>query len=169
VKGDFHARFRENVRVRFLCVTRLADIVKDNTKSNEIEPKNKKIMFEQLTLVSALLGGFAFTFLGAILSKIDSKKLTSVMVIISALTATMFFLCTLGWALFGKASIEDLNESAKSKHKYLFMIFIFGIVLFNVLLAMSGWIRSKNVGIATTIIGVFAFLSLMFLFKGSIS
>jgi len=126
-------------------------------------------MFEQLTLVSALLGGFALTFLGAILSQNDTKKLTSAMVIISALTATMFFLCTLGWALFGKASVEDLNELARSKHKYLFIIFIFGIVLFNVLLAMSGWMRSRNVGITTIIIGVFSFLSLMFLFKGSIS
>lgn len=126
-------------------------------------------MFEQLTLVSALLGGFSFTFLGAILSKNDSNKLTSVMVVISALTATMFFLCTLGWALFGGASIESLNELAISKHKYLFKIFILGILLFNVLLAISGWIRSKNVGIVTTIIGVFAFVSLLFLFKGSIS
>jgi len=81
----------------------------------------------------------------------------------------MFILCTLGWALFGNASIEDLSELAKSKHKYLFIIFIFGIVLFNVLLAMSSWIRSKNMGITTTIIGVFAFLSLIFLFKGGIS
>jgi hypothetical protein len=126
-------------------------------------------MFQQLTLVSALLGGFAFTFLGAILSKNDSKKLTSVMVAISALTATMFFLCTLGWALFSNASIESLSELAIRKHKYLFKVFICGIVLFNILLALSGWIRSRNVGIVTTIIGVFAFLSLMFLFKGSAS
>lgn len=126
-------------------------------------------MFEQLTLVSALLGGFAFTFLGAILSKNDSNKLTSVMVVISALTATMFFLCTLGWALFGNAPIESLNELAINKHKYLFKIFVLGIFLFNVLLGMSGWIRSKNVGIVTTIIGVFALISLLFLFKGSIS
>ena len=126
-------------------------------------------MFEQLTLVSALLGGFAFTFLGAILSKNDNKHLTSVMVSIAALTATMFFLCTLGWALFGNSSIESLNGLALSKHKYLFKIFIIGIILFNTLLAMSGWVRSKNVGIVTTIIGVFAFLSLLFLFKGSIS
>lgn len=126
-------------------------------------------MFEQLTLVSALLGGFAFTFLGAILAKDDNKKLTSLVVVLSALTATMFFLCTLGWALFGKSSIEDLQGLAKSKHKYLFSIFILGIVLFNVLLAISGWIRSKNVGILTTVIGIFAFISLIFLFKGSIS
>lgn len=126
-------------------------------------------MFEQLTLVSALLGGFAFTFLGAILAGNDGKKMSNVMVIISALTATMFFLCTLGWALFGKASIEDFNELAKSKHKYLFSIFVIGIVMFNVLLAMSGWMRSKKVGIVTTVIGVFAFFSLMFLFKGSLS
>ncbi|MCB0540361.1 MAG: hypothetical protein H6607_13310 [Flavobacteriales bacterium] len=126
-------------------------------------------MFERLTLVSALLGGFAFTFLGAILSKNDNKNLTSVMVAISALTATMFFLCTLGWAVFGSSSIEAINPFALRKHKYLFMIFIIGLILFNILLAMSGWVRSKKVGIVTTIIGVFAFLSLLFLFMGSIS
>ena len=27
VKGDFQARFRENVRVKFHCVTRLGDIL----------------------------------------------------------------------------------------------------------------------------------------------
>jgi len=25
MKGDFHVRFRENVKVKFLCVTRLCD------------------------------------------------------------------------------------------------------------------------------------------------
>lgn len=125
-------------------------------------------MFEQLTLVAALLGGFTFTFLGAILSKNDNKNLTSVMVVVSALTATMFFLCTIGWILFSNSSIEDLNTLASSKHKYIFTIFIIGIILFNTLLAISGWVHSKNVGIVTTIIGVFAFLSLLFLFMGSI-
>lgn len=126
-------------------------------------------MFEQLTLVSALLGGFAFTFLATMLAENDDKKLISLMIIISALTATMFFLCTLGWSLFGKASIEDLSKLNLSKHKFLFLLFVFGILLFNVLLAMSGWTRSKKVGVITTSIGVFAFISLMFLFKGSIS
>jgi len=126
-------------------------------------------MFEQLTLVSALLGGFAFTFLGAMLTTNDTRKLTSVMVAISSLTATLFFLCTLGWAFFGKGDIELLSELPQSKHKYLSIIFLLGLILFNVLLAMSGWIRSRNVGIVTTIIGVFALISLLFLFKGSIS
>jgi len=36
VKGDFQARFRENVRVKFPCVTRLADIL-----SESVEKKHK--------------------------------------------------------------------------------------------------------------------------------
>lgn len=126
-------------------------------------------MFEKLTLVSALLGGFAFTFLATMLSVKDDKKLNSIMIVISAFAATMFFLCTLGWTLFGNASIQDLSVLNHSKHKYLFLLFVVGILLFNILLAMSGWTRSKKVGIVTTTIGVFALVSLMYLFKGSIS
>ena len=127
-------------------------------------------MYEHLTLVSALLGGFAFTFLGAILSLNDNKKLASWLVVISALTATMFFLCTLGWAFFARATeFDELSELSKSKHKYLSLIFFIGILLFNVLLGMSGWLRSKKVGIQTVLIAFFALVSLLFLFRGSIS
>ena len=31
MKGDFHVRFRENVRVKFPCVTRLCGIIKNET------------------------------------------------------------------------------------------------------------------------------------------
>jgi hypothetical protein len=39
VKGDFHARFCENVRVKFPCVTRLAENLKDLTICNKIIKK----------------------------------------------------------------------------------------------------------------------------------
>jgi hypothetical protein len=32
MKGDFHVRFRENVGVKFPCVTRLADSLKKTQK-----------------------------------------------------------------------------------------------------------------------------------------
>ena len=35
VKGDFQARFRENVGVKFPCVTRLADIVEKPSRNKE--------------------------------------------------------------------------------------------------------------------------------------
>ena len=41
VKGDFQARFRENVRVKFPCVTRLAVILpndRTNSTDKDIEP-----------------------------------------------------------------------------------------------------------------------------------
>jgi len=36
VKGDFHARFRGNVGVKFPCVTRLAVIVKRQTDNSQL-------------------------------------------------------------------------------------------------------------------------------------
>lgn len=127
-------------------------------------------MFEHLTLVSALLGGFVFTFLGAILSLNESKKMASPLIVIAALTATMFFLCTLGWSFFvNAAEASELSELSRIKHQYLTILFLIGIILFNVLLALTGWLRSKKVGIITLLIAVFALFSLVFLFKGSIS
>jgi hypothetical protein len=86
----------------------------------------------------------------------------------AALSGLSLRLCTLGWALVGKTSYEDLSEFGKTKHSYLFSLFALGILLFNVLLAMSGWMRSRKLGMVTTAFGVFAFISLMFLFKGSL-
>jgi len=34
MKGDFHVRFRENVKVKFLCVTRLAAMSGDSSLEN---------------------------------------------------------------------------------------------------------------------------------------
>ena len=45
MKGDFHVRFRENVRVKFPCVTRLVSMLSDNhvkTKNHVIQEENEK-------------------------------------------------------------------------------------------------------------------------------
>ncbi|MBI1267964.1 MAG: hypothetical protein GC193_11100 [Cryomorphaceae bacterium] len=127
-------------------------------------------MSDNLTLVSALLGGFSFTFLGSILNHNDGKRITAILVVLSVLAATMFFLCTLGWSFFDeKVDFSEMSDLTKSKHKYLSKIFFIGILLFNVLLGLSGWKQSKMVGYVTTLIAVFAMFSLAFIFKGSIT
>ena len=41
MKREFHVRFRENARVRFLCVTRLALILRHHDINETKDNKNK--------------------------------------------------------------------------------------------------------------------------------
>ena len=50
MKGDFHVRFRENVGVKFLCVTRLPAIIEQHPNKSAQIPKLPSSRIKYLTL-----------------------------------------------------------------------------------------------------------------------
>jgi hypothetical protein len=125
-------------------------------------------MFEQLGLISAILGGFAFTFVGAILTIDRSHGIVSAAYLIGVVTAVIFFVCTVGWSLmsFAELSKSDLiMETLREKHRLLSFFFIMGIFSLNCSLALSGFIRSRITGIVSTIIATIGLIAILYIIK----
>lgn len=118
---------------------------------------------EQLGLISAVLGGFAFTFLSALLPLSSDSRLLNTLFTLSVLTSAMFFICALGWSLIGWSqmttpadSIGHIPPGFEAKHQLLSILFIGGIVALNTCLGLIGWMRSRVTGAMTTVVAAVA-------------
>lgn len=67
-------------------------------------------MIEQYGLISAVLGGFAFTFVGAILAMNDKRKIIDLAFLLGVISASIFFICALGWTLIAPGYAEQLDN-----------------------------------------------------------
>lgn len=124
-------------------------------------------MFRQLAFVSALVGGFAFAFVGVLLVAPLQSRIVSWTAGISMAATSGLVVCALGWSLGASvvlvgtsmepgADRSSLLASLNIMHPRLSLMFITSIFLFLCSLGLSGWIRSRNLGVISTCIAVLA-------------
>ena len=125
--------------------------------------------YQQFAFINAILGGFAFSFLGVLLT-VDSKhRVVSWITAITAGAAACFIIATLGATFSGIAVIAaaakevPLSASLLALRKPMSLIFLGGVLLLLVSLGMSGWLRSRILGIVTTIIAILAVFGAVFM------
>jgi hypothetical protein len=135
-----------------------------------LKPELTAEMFRQLAFISALVGGFAFAFVGVLLVAPVQSRVVSWTAGISMAASSGLVVCALGWSLGASvvlvgASMEagadksSLSASLNIMHLRLSLAFIVSILLFLISLGLSGWIRSRNLGIVSTCIAVLAAIS----------
>ena len=124
-------------------------------------------IFRQLAFISALVGGFAFAFVGVLLVAPIQSRIVNWTAGVSMAASSGLVICALGWSLgasvvLAGASMEAgaaksaLSASLNSMNLRLSLAFTVSILLFFTCLGLSGWIRSRNLGIASTCIAVLA-------------
>jgi hypothetical protein len=119
--------------------------------------------FSQLASVSAFLGGFAFAFLGALLSSESRSKARAITAGLVVPSAACFVLCALGWSLISVwiagprfQPQEPLPLALQRTHLFLSPIFLSGILFFLFSLGACGWVYSRRLGWVSTSIAVLA-------------
>ena len=131
------------------------------------KPELTAEIFRQLAFISALVGGFAFAFVGVLLVAPLQSRIVSWTAGISMAASSGLVVCALGWSLGASvvlvgASMEagaersSLSASLNIMHLRLSLTFVVSISLFLSSLGLSGWVRSRNLGIASTCIAVLA-------------
>ena len=127
--------------------------------------------YQQFAFINAILGGFAFSFLGVLLT-VDSKhRVVSWVTAITAGAAACFIIATLGATFSGVAAaaaaanegVFELSASILALRRPMSLIFLGGVLLLLVSLGMSGWLRSRILGIVTTIIAILAVFGAVFM------
>jgi hypothetical protein len=114
---------------------------------------------KQLALVSSVLGGFSFTFLSTVLLFSTEKRVKFWLIIGFMIASMCFLLSALGW------SMVDLNKGVtdiQSHHQSLVKLLLLGLVSIIGSLGLSGWLNNRKTGFATSAIGLFALLFLIF-------
>jgi len=119
-------------------------------------------LYSQLTSVSAVLAGFAITFLALLLGHRESNRYLSASVGVTVVAAASLLVAALGWSLIGSllSQVVDANTGAPAEgydlswlagaHRILSFAFLCGLVSLFVMLGLSGWLRSRALGIFST-------------------
>lgn len=126
---------------------------------------------EYIAFVNAVLGGFAFAFLGAMITVEKKSKVLSAAFIVTAIAAGLFLVATLGATMLAgtlqnieKGNLaEEVMQDFRPIRRWMSMAFIFGVFFLSASIGIIGWVRSRNVGIATTIISVLIALGAWFM------
>lgn len=124
----------------------------------ELEPEYLNKIANQMIVISSLLSGFSIAMMANLLvSKSEGKILNSILKVTTIAAAcfliTVFAMTkvmmttTVGYPLEFESSDLDFPKIVG------FAAFVIGIITLSVLIALSGWTKSKRTGIFTTIIG----------------
>jgi hypothetical protein len=124
-------------------------------------------VFRQGAFISALIAGFSFSFLAIILTSSAKKKAAAWTAGFSMAATAGLIVCALGWTfisprLLAMAAIGSgtapipLPPIFSTIHRALSITFVVCFFLFLTSLGLGGWIRSKKLGIVSTVIAAVA-------------
>ncbi len=111
-------------------------------------------LFREMAFISAIIDGFAFTFLGVMVTTTGRSRFVDALAALAALGTAGLLVCTLGWtmaaahtALLGAPQIPP---DLLALHRALSFVFMGCLLLFLATIGMSGWLRSRLLGAVTT-------------------
>jgi bacteriorhodopsin len=131
-----------------------------------LSPENYAEICKQSAFISALVAGFSFAFLGALLVSSFKNQIIDWVMSFSILSIAGLLVCSLAWtlsasrmALYNGNNITQVPQTFLNLHRILSIIFILSFFFFLVTLGLSGWIRSRKLGIISSLI---SFISAIF-------
>jgi hypothetical protein len=123
---------------------------------------------KQSAFISALVAGFSFAFLGALIISSNKSRVIDMLIAFSIISIAGFLVCALVWtlgasrmALYSGNDLQQVPQLFINLHRKLSVVFTLSFFFFLVTLGLSGWVRSYRLGIFSTIISV---ISLVFFF-----
>lgn len=117
----------------------------------------------QMMFTSTFLGGFSATLLGTLLVAEYNNRISKVLIASSALAAISFIICILFMNKLVMLTtpgypLEINNQIMEVPRIIGFVFFMIGILALMFLIALSGWLKSKQLGWMTTIFGIIGFV-----------
>lgn len=112
----------------------------------------------QIAFVSAFMGGFAATFLAQLLSSNSPRRVVSWAIIASASSACLFIVSVLALTMLAVALNPDAPPSIVGSSGVLkaraigLATFLLGMYALLAAIAVSGWMRSRRVGWASSLL-----------------
>ena len=130
-----------------------------------LSPEILAELFRQCAFISALIAGFSFAFLAVILTNKTTKTIDDWTAGFAIAATAGLIVCALGWTLSVPHVLElSVNNSGNipvqgretyiNIHRSLSITFIACFFFFLTSLGLSGWIRSRRLGVVSSIITI---------------
>lgn len=122
---------------------------------------------KQVVFISSFLGGFSLTLLGSLILSDRQGKLLNAVIISTAISALGFILAVVAMTQLIMISTEGYPFAVDSQKLFTGRLtgtlgLFIGIISLMVTIALIGWVRSKKLGIITTIIGTLTLFAVLF-------
>lgn len=125
---------------------------------------------KQDAFISALIAGFSFAFLGALLVSSINKRIVDWVIGFSIASIAGLLFCSIGWTLsasrmayYDGTGIKEVPQLFISMHQKISTVFSLSVFLFLITLGLSGFIRSKKLGIVSGIVSLFSLILFIWL------
>jgi hypothetical protein len=137
-----------------------------------LTPENYAEICKQSAFISALVDGFSFAFLGALLVSSIRNRIIDWVMSFSILSIAGLLICSLAWtlsasrmALYSGDKIIQVPQPFINLHQKLSFVFLLSFFFFLVTLGLSGWIRSRLLGIISSMISLIATIFFILIMK----
>jgi hypothetical protein len=119
-------------------------------------------IYGQLSGVSAILAGFAITFLALLLGHKERSRCLSASIAVTTVASACLLVSALGWTLIGSLLTQVLAQLGEEGlqdpglmwvidgHRTLSYTFIVGLLCLFSMLGLSGWLKSRLLGVFST-------------------
>ncbi len=132
----------------------------------ELEPDYLNKIANQLIVISSLLSGFSIAVLANLLVSEGKDRLSQNILRITAIAAASFLITVFAMTKIVMMTTEGyplpIDQSSLNMTKIIgFACFFLGILTLSVLISLSGWTKSKRLGIFTTVVGTITFVLIL--------
>jgi hypothetical protein len=127
-----------------------------------VKPEFLSEIGRQIASLSAFLGGFAATFLGILLQSADSRRRAGWAAGAAAVASVSFMIAVIAGTLVAIVLNPDAPPNLATPEflpwvrTVIFVTFAIGIYANLLSLGLSGWIRSRTLGIVTSVAALIA-------------
>ena len=124
----------------------------------------------QIIFISVFLGGFSATLLVTLLVADNERKMMKVLIVSSASAAILFIIATFAMTKLVMVTTPGFplkiveNEMIRAR-VFGVLAHIGGILALMFTIVASGWLKSRRLGIATTMLGATGFIAIIVLFS----
>ena len=132
----------------------------------ELQPEYLNKIANQMIVISSLLSGFSIAVLANLLVTKSEEKILNYILKVTTIAAACFLVTVFAMTKIVMMTTEGYPIKVESSDLDLpklvgFGTFILGIISLSLLIALSGWTKSKRTGIFTTIIGILTLILVM--------
>jgi len=132
----------------------------------ELQPEYLNKIANQLIVISSLLSGFSIAVMANLLVTKSEMKISNSILKVTTVAAASFLITVFVMTKIMMMTTEGyplkFENSDLGFIKIVgFATFVIGIISLSVLIALSGWTKSKKTGIFTTIIGILTLIMIL--------
>ena len=129
----------------------------------ELEPEYMNSIANQIILVASLLAGFSIAIVANLLTDNTKSKITNYIFKTTTLAAGCFLVSVFAMTKIVMMTTRGYPNKILSINLSIpntigSISFLFGILFLCIVLGLSGWTKSKKMGVFTTIVGGITFL-----------